>query len=252
MGYCSYVALCVSPVGETDLMKEYNSALADLEPEEQESLTSLIMEPDQHLEIEGSVLRIWEARKWYVEEFTSVKFIDTFVDNHFDDTRLLRYGEEYDDIETNGDYLHNPFQIRIERRFKYKGDNAVRGKFTHLILCLSLHGEKRFQEIPSSALANLPESLRQLHEIYVRVTEIRLDDDIIRCMNLTDPQFSEWLCELVSHLQTELAARDYYVIKLHVDPKQRSEEGALFTVPEGASALTSDNQLASRFGWLAS
>lgn len=246
MGYCSYVALCVSPVGESDLMKEYSSAIAGLEPEEQDELTSLVMEPDQRLEIEGSVLRIWNATKWYVEDFASVKFIDNFVDEHFSDARLLRYGENEDDAEITGGYDDNPFLIRIERRFRFKGDDAHRGSFTHMILCLSPEGERRFQDTIKTALDILPEELRQLHEVYVRVCEIRIDDTVIRSMNLNDSSFSDWLCDFVSQLQENLAATEYYVIKLHPDPQQRIEEGSLYRLAKGVSVLDSDNMQAPR------
>ena len=250
MGYCSYVALCVSPAGESDLMKDYSTAIAGLEPEEQDDLTFLVMEPDQRLEIEGSVLRIWEATKWYVEERASVKFIDSFVEDHFHDARLLRYGENEDDAEITGGYDDNPFQIRIERRFRFRGDNARRGSFTHMILCLSHEGERRFQDMITTALESLPAELRQLHEVYVRVCEIRIDDTVIRCMNMGQPGFSDWLCDLVSRLQENMAAAEYYVIKLHPDPQQRIEEGSLYRVPAGVSILESDSTLANRFGWM--
>ena len=251
MGYCSYVALCVSPVGETDLMKEYSSAVADLSPEEQDDLTSLVMAPDQRLEIEGSVLRIWEATKWYVEERASVKFIDSFVDDHFKDARLLRYGENEDDAEITGGYDDNPFSIRIERRFRFRGGDARCGSFTHMILCLSREGERRFQDIIKTALDSLPAELRQLHEVYIRISEFRIDDTVIRSMNLNKPTFSGWLCGLVSRLQENLAATEYYVIKLHPDPQKQVEEGSLYRVPEGVSVLKADNTLAHRFGRMA-
>lgn len=251
MGYCSYVALCVSPVGEADLMKEYSTAIAGLEPEERDDLTTLVMEPDHKLEIEGSVLRIWEAAKWYVEERASVKFIDSFVDDHFADTRLLRYGENEDDAEITGGYDGNPFQIRIERRFRYRGDDARQGSFTHMILCLSQTGESRFQDMVRTALDSLPEGLRQLREAYVRVCEIRIDDTVIRSMKLNEPSFSLWLCDLVSRLQESLVATEYFVIKLHSDPQRQIEEGSLNRVPKGVSVLESDSTLAQRFGWMA-
>ena len=250
MGYCSYVALCVSPDGEADLMKEYSSAITALAPEEQDDLTTLIMEPDQRLEIEGSVLRIWEATKWYVEERASVTFLDSFVDAHFSDARLLRYGENEDDADIKGGYDGNPFLIRIERRFRYRGDDAHRGSFTHMILCLSQEGERRFQDMITTALDSLPAELRQLREVYVRVSEIRIDDTIIRSMNLNEPSFSNWLCNFVSRLQEDLAATEYYVIKLHPDPQRRIEKGSLYKVPAGVSVLETNTPLAHRLGCL--
>lgn len=241
MGYCSYVALCVSPVGETDLLKEYSAAIAGLEPEEQDDLTSLVMEPDHKLEIEGSVLRIWEATKWYVEERASVKFIDSFVDEHFHDARLLRYGENEDDAEITGGYDDNPFQIRIERRFRFKGDGARRASFSHMILCLSQTGERRFQDMVKTALNSLPEELRQLREVYIRACEIRIDDTVIRSVNLNDPSFSGWLCDFVSQLQENLAVTEYYLIKLHPDPQQRIEEGSLYRLAKGVPVSEPDS-----------
>ncbi|MDL2216365.1 hypothetical protein LJB81_01365 [Desulfovibrio sp. OttesenSCG-928-M14] len=241
MGYCSYVALCVSPVGETDLLKEYSAAIAGLEPEEQDDLTSLVMEPDHKLENEGSVLRIWEATKWYVEERASVKFIDSFVDEHFHDARLLRYGENEDDAEITGGYDDNPFQIRIERRFRFKGDGARRASFSHMILCLSQTGERRFQDMVKTALNSLPEELRQLREVYIRACEIRIDDTVIRSVNLNDPSFSGWLCDFVSQLQENLAVTEYYLIKLHPDPQQRIEEGSLYRLAKGVPVSEPDS-----------
>ena len=70
-------------------------------------------------------------------------------------------------------------------------------------------------------------------------------------MNLNEPTFSDWLCGLVSQLQENLAATEYYIIKLHPDPQKQVEEGSLYRVPAGVSVLQADDTLAHRFGWMA-
>ena len=118
MGYCSHVALCLSSAAEAALQKKYRAALCDPESDLPPDAENLLDPPDRHYEQQGASLRIWEAVKWYKEEFPELGFLHNFLnDLSYDDWLFLRYGEELDHIERDGGYFDNPFNIRIARSF---------------------------------------------------------------------------------------------------------------------------------------
>ncbi len=126
MGYCSHVALCLSSAAEAALQKKYRAALCDPESDLPPDAENLLDPPDRHYEQQGASLRIWEAVKWYKEEFSELRFLHDFLDAlPYEDWLFLRYGEELDDIERDGGYYDNPFNIRIARSFTCEAATSV-------------------------------------------------------------------------------------------------------------------------------
>jgi hypothetical protein len=120
MGYCSYVALCLSPAGEAAFRKEYGAALRVSECDLPLDPENLLSHPDGHYEQQGASLRIWNAVKWYRDEFPELRFLHTFIDEQpYENWIFLRYGEELADIEREGGYYDNPFNLRFSRSFAF-------------------------------------------------------------------------------------------------------------------------------------
>lgn len=248
MGYCSYVALCLSPVGEEEFRKEYNaslefspgSALSEVKPED-----SLLNYPDEHYEKHGATLRIWEEVKWYEDEFAELRFIHDFIGDHWDDCLLLRFGEELDDSEREGSYFENPFGLCIRRSFGFEVAPGVSLKHTHLFVCLSPEGERLFLKECDSALAKLPGPQKTAWECLVNKTAILVHErKLIRCYSTSNPAFSLWLNDILHGFIMQAQATDYYLISTGKGPTRSSEKGLLFDVPQGASLMDVDHNLA--------
>ena len=62
----------------------------------------------------------WDSIKWYEfdpEYFPEIDFISSFLHSlKEDDYLFIRIGENLEDIETNGMYLGNPFNLGISRK----------------------------------------------------------------------------------------------------------------------------------------
>ena len=73
-------------------------------------------EPSKIDERTGFVVFLWKRKKWD-DEFAEVAFVKAFMDSlPSDDFLFIRLGEDYDDIETRGNYRCNPQLVRITRK----------------------------------------------------------------------------------------------------------------------------------------
>ncbi len=119
MGYYSEVALC--------LTKETNQAMLEaLEKENAEvqiEAKSLLGDAEKH-EHEEAVLYYWAWIKWY-SSYPCVGFIERFlanIDNEDEtnlDYKLVHVGENIADINEEGDYYDNPFNICSVQTISY-------------------------------------------------------------------------------------------------------------------------------------
>jgi len=78
---------------------------------------------------ENGILFHWDSIKWY-ESYPSVNAVMTFIHNLPDDESrtdyyYIRIGEEVSDVELEGYWWDNPFDIGIDRSIYYGGGNAA-------------------------------------------------------------------------------------------------------------------------------
>jgi hypothetical protein len=237
MGYCSYVALCLSPTAEAAFQKEYGAAsrtpVFDLPPDSDNFLNH----PDRHYEKQGASLRIWEAVKWYRDDFPELRFLHNFIDEQsYEDCLFLRYGEDLDDIEKDGGYYDNPFNIRLSRSFSFEVSPGVSIKPTHLILCLSPKGETLFSTVCKEVLSTVDESLETAWGCIVTANPVCVSDKkSARCYSLRDLLFNTWLDRLLDTFTSRADKVDYYIIRTGKCSTRSVETGLLFDVPQGAS-----------------
>ena len=116
MGYYSDVALCLTKNG----MDQLKTALAEAERNNPDNFAAIKMligdEPSKIDEGTGAVVFLWKGEKWY-DEFDEVAFVAKLMDSLPDeDFRLIRLGEDYDDIETRGNFRGKPFGMYVERK----------------------------------------------------------------------------------------------------------------------------------------
>lgn len=113
MGYCSAVALCLNAEAEKKLHEYFNENQKSYNKEELSEIEALIESPDTLKKEEGSVLRYWDWCKWYLE-FPGVQFITNFLDElDYSSYLFCRIGEELDDIERDGGFYDNPFELNV-------------------------------------------------------------------------------------------------------------------------------------------
>ncbi len=250
MGYCSHVALCLSPAGEAAFQKEYAAALRAPESDFPSDSENILNHPDGHYEKQGASLRIWEAVKWYKKEFPDLRFLHDFLDElPCDDWIFRRYGEELDDIERDGMYYDNPFNIRITRSFAFEIPPGVSIKPTHLILCLSPKGERIFSEVCEEALSALDKPWNAAWGCIVTANPVCVSDKkFARCYSLKDDHFSFWLDRLLETFTAKADATDYYSIRTGTAPTRSVEQGRLFEVSQGASLFEVNQRWSPMFG----
>lgn len=70
----------------------------------------------------GAEIWSWDSIKWYAcdpENFPDVDFLEKFLtaieekEYHF-----MRIGKEYDDVEVNGYFIDNPFEMSLSRQIR--------------------------------------------------------------------------------------------------------------------------------------
>jgi hypothetical protein len=94
----------------------------------------------QDADNENGILFHWESIKWY-DSYTSVNTVMSFLNNLIPGTTrsrfgtetsstqcdyyYIRIGEEVSDIELQGLWWNNPFDITLERGISYSGNNRL-------------------------------------------------------------------------------------------------------------------------------
>ncbi|MDD3684153.1 hypothetical protein [Desulfovibrio desulfuricans] len=116
MGYYSNVALCLTKNG----MDQLKTVLAEAEKNNPDNFAAIKIligdEPSRTDERTGAVVFLWEGERWY-NEFDEIAFVEEFMDNlPHEDFLFIRLGEDYDDIETRGNFCGTPFNISVERK----------------------------------------------------------------------------------------------------------------------------------------
>ena len=116
MGYYSDVALCLTKNG----MDQLKTALSEAERNNHGNFAAIKMliagEPSKIDERTGAVVFLWKGEKWY-EEFAEMAFVAKLMDSlPSEDFLFIRLGEDYDDIETRGNFCGTPFNISVERK----------------------------------------------------------------------------------------------------------------------------------------
>ncbi|MCQ4860542.1 hypothetical protein NE637_05170 [Desulfovibrio desulfuricans] len=96
------------------------TALAGAERNNPDNFAAIKMligsEPSKIDERTGFVVFLWKRKKWD-DEFAEVAFVKAFMDSlPSDDFLFIRLGEDYDDIETRGNFRGKPFGMYVERK----------------------------------------------------------------------------------------------------------------------------------------
>lgn len=123
MGYRSDVALALTKEG----VEKLHVAIANVGQEILEELIELFTNPDKHLgdSETGAELWSWKDVKWYAD-YADVAFVENFIFNEADPNNyhFIRICEEWDDIEVEGDFLDNPFDLHLIRDIDFE-DNST-------------------------------------------------------------------------------------------------------------------------------
>ena len=100
MGYYSEVGLTISAAGYKQLTGK---------------LTTLEDADTHYTSKEGDQLWFWNWTKWY-STFPEINWLQAQL-NELDaqDFYFIRIGEEFDDVETDGSWCENPFEMEVSR-----------------------------------------------------------------------------------------------------------------------------------------
>lgn len=123
MGYRSDVALCLTAEAEQTLRSRLNKAQKTLSPDELYALREFITSPQTFKEENGITLRYWSGCKWYLED-PVISFMDSFTaDLEYSSYLLCRIGDELDDIEREGGFYENPFELNVSVSIAFNSHN---------------------------------------------------------------------------------------------------------------------------------
>ncbi len=120
MGYYSDVGLALNK----EAAIKFKNILDNLDEQSQETkeIKSFILNDAKRRNNAetGEELYIWYSTKWYTDDpayFPEITLTENFIKNLEDDEFLfIRIGENFDDIEIQGDYWANSFDFGFERR----------------------------------------------------------------------------------------------------------------------------------------
>lgn len=118
MNYHSTFALCLSADAEKKLHAFYNEARKTLNSEDLMEVKNFIESPDTLQKENDAVLRYWGWREGYPEFFT--KFL---LDLDYSSYLFCRIGEELDDIERDGGFYDNPFELNVSVTIEFNSYN---------------------------------------------------------------------------------------------------------------------------------
>lgn len=120
MGYYSDVTLALTKKGAAALKKRLSDSSI---PENARKETKDLLEnSSKHVRDErtGTEIWHWESIKWYAcdpQHFPEVDFLESFLTELEEkDYRFMRIGESYDDVEVYGNFLDDPFGLRLYRQ----------------------------------------------------------------------------------------------------------------------------------------
>lgn len=123
MGYRSNVALCLTAEAEQTLSNSLNDAQKILSPDDLYALKEFIASPQTFKEENGITLRYWSWCKWYLED-PVISFMDNFMaDLEYSSYLFCRIGDELDDIERDGGFYENPFELNVSVTIDFNSNN---------------------------------------------------------------------------------------------------------------------------------
>ena len=118
MGYRSDVTIAMT----VDAQKKFEVALAAADEKTKNEVKELLALADYNRITKYGWLLVFTGVKWYndCKECIDVRFIEDFL-NHEDSSSYLYYriGEELDDIELQGDWLANPYEVYLYRHIDF-------------------------------------------------------------------------------------------------------------------------------------
>ena len=113
MGYYSDVALVLSEKAAQALRKRIEEA--------KEDATFQVDFADKYLKVDGAELYYWEKITWYTA-YPEVQWMKNFIDSLDKEGFLfIRIGENYGDMEYDGEFLDNPFFVTVSRKITFNG-----------------------------------------------------------------------------------------------------------------------------------
>ena len=121
MGYYSDVVLALNENGKALL----NKKIAELKEQDTEtwqavdSLLNNYVDHKQEDPISGAIMYNFAMLKWY-DSFTDIGFVVDFINTlSSEDYLFIRIGEDIDDIQREGSFFDNPFNIEVISTIQY-------------------------------------------------------------------------------------------------------------------------------------
>lgn len=122
MGYYSDVTLALTKAGVKALKESLfaNSIPGHVKKE----VCDLLKYASKHSidKQTGAEIWSWDSIKWYTcdpENFPEVDFLEKFLNvTEEKEYRFMRIGENYDDVEVNGYFIDNPFEMSLSRQIR--------------------------------------------------------------------------------------------------------------------------------------
>ena len=116
MGYYSKVGLVLTKEANIQLQKELEEISGDVYELFNEWRDKFLT--DEKTE---AVLYYWEYMKWYGDE---CDWANDFLGKlEIDQYLFIRLGEDFEDIEENGAFDDNPFDLRATSKLEFNGGN---------------------------------------------------------------------------------------------------------------------------------
>ena len=123
MGYRSDVALCLTAEAEQTLRSRLNKVQKTHSSGDVTALREFITSPQTFKEENGVTLRYWSWCKWYLEA-PVISFMDNFMANlEYSSYLFYRIGDELDDIERDGGFYENPFELNVSVTIDFNSNN---------------------------------------------------------------------------------------------------------------------------------
>ena len=128
MGYRSSVGIVFTKEAE----EKFQQKIKLLNEKEYLDISTFINYSDEQIidSDTGSKLYYWDYIKWYTGLDLEPTFIENFLKElKYTEYRFIRIGEELDDVESEGEYFNNPFNLDIIRTISFDDKNNHNKKY---------------------------------------------------------------------------------------------------------------------------